>query len=332
MIDLHLHLDGSLDAEEIWYLASLANISLPVDDVQKLLPLLSVTGECQSLGEYLEKFDLPLLVLQSKETITHAVYSLIEKLAKQGLCYAEIRFAPQLHLKNGLTQKEVVHAAVEGMQRGNRDFGFSSQLILCCMRGNDNYLQNLETVQTAKAFLGKGVCGVDIAGNEAAYPTKDFANIFAFARQQQIPFTIHAGEAAGADSVRTAVHFGAVRIGHGIHAIEDKALLKLLQERNVMLELCYTSNLQTKAVKTPAEYPLMTFLNQGIGVTLNTDNMVVSNTTLKQEYQLVKQLYSLSDQQLKEIAFHAAAGAMISESEKSQLKEKIQDQFDQWIA
>ncbi len=331
MIDLHLHLDGSLDAEEILYLASLSNLPLPATDARGLTEMLSVTGECKSLGEYLEKFQLPLAVLQTEEAIEHAVYSLIGKLSKQGLCYAEIRFAPQLHLQNGLTQIQVVAAAVGGLQKGNTAFRFASQLILCCMRGDGNFAENMETVKVAADYFQKGVCAIDLAGNEAVYATGNFQPVFAYAKERNVPFVIHAGEAAGPESVRAAVEFGAVRIGHGIRAVEDRELLALLREKHIPLELCYTSNLQTKAVQTPAEYPLMNFLEDGIAVTLNTDNMVVSNTSLKQEYQRIKDLYALNNIQLRCIAFHAVRGALVSETEKLQLQEIVENTFDAWM-
>lgn len=331
MIDLHLHLDGSLEPLEILKLANISNVLLPTNDINELRELLTVQNDCTSLSEYLEKFALPQMVLQTKETIEESVYMVVVKLAKQGLCYAEIRFAPQLHLQNGLTQKQVVFAAVKGLKRGIDTSGMQCQLILCCMRGAENHRENIETVYVAKEFLGKGVCAVDLAGNETAYPTRLFADIFKQAKKDNIPITIHAGEAAGANSIKEALDLGATRIGHGIHAIEDEEVLNQLKTKGVVLETCFTSNLQTKAVKNIDEYPILKFKDLGILTTVNTDNMTVSGTSLKKEYTLLKNLFSLTDETLKELALIATTAAFLPEENKSILRKTITSTFLTWL-
>ena len=332
MIDLHLHLDGSLAPEDMLPLAQCAGITLPHRDADLLRPLLEVAPDCRNLGEYLQKFDLPLQVLQTEESLSLSIYLLLKRLAGQGLCYGEIRFAPQLHQNQGLTQQQVVTAAAAGLNRGIAEFGMPAQLILCCMRGDDNRDANLETVRMAKAFLGKGVCAVDLAGNEAAYPTEDFADIFALAGELDVPIIIHAGEAAGPESVRQALALGARRIGHGIHSVEDEALLSLLQEKQIPLELCFTSNLQTKAVACPEAYPLTRLISRGIPVTINTDNMTVSGTSLKQEYRLLREALHLSIDTLQALACNAADAAFLPEGEKNKLKAQIARDFSQWLS
>ncbi len=330
MIDLHLHLDGSLSPEDVLCLAKAADIRLPREDAESLRPLLEVTPDCRNLGEYLEKFDLPLQVLQREETVAQAVYLLLGRLAEQGLIYGEIRFAPQLHLLSGLTQQQVVAAAAKGLERGIAEFGMPAQLILCCMRGDANLAANLETIRVAKEFLGKGVCAVDLAGNEAAYPTEDFTAVFSLAREMQIPIIIHAGEAAGAESVRQALKLGAKRIGHGIRSVEDSNLLGLLANRQTPLELCYTSNLQTKAVEETA-YPICRLLNAGISITINTDNMTVSGTNLHREYTLLRDTFGLTEQSLQAIACNAAGAAFAPIDVKEKLKGQIAEAFTGWL-
>lgn len=331
MIDLHLHLDGSLAPEEVPVLASMSGVSLPTENVEELRNLLMVQPDCRNLGEYLEKFELPLQVLQTAETLELSVCGLVKRLAGQGLCYAEIRFAPQLHTRRGLTQRAVTQAAVCGLKKGIKESGMPANLILCCMRGKDNVAENRETVCVAGEFLGKGVCALDLAGNEAAFPTRDFADIFSEANRQGIPVIIHAGEAAGAESVRSALEFGAVRIGHGIHAMDDPALLEELKERNTVLEMCYSSNLQTKAVDAPEDYPLAAFAEEGIRISVNTDNMTVSDTTLWREYDRLKRQFSLGEKILKSIALNAVQGAFVTEGEKEKLREQIDQNFAGWL-
>ncbi len=331
MIDLHLHLDGSLSPEDILALAKVSHIPLPCDDAASLRPLLQVDADCRNLGEYLEKFDLPLQVLQTENAISYAVYALVQRLAAGGLVYGEIRFAPQLHQARGLSQQQVAAAAVEGLEKGVAEFGIPAQLILCCMRGENNTAANMETVRVAKEFLGKGVCAVDLAGNEAAYPTESFGDIFALAKSLEVPFIIHAGEAAGPESVWQAIELGAKRIGHGIRSIEDPALVAVLGKKKIPLETCFTSNLQTKATSAPESYPLPAFLEQELIVTVNTDNMTVSGTDLRQEYRLLRETFGFSDDTLQAIACNAADGAFLSAEQKAQLKKQIAQHFSAWI-
>ncbi len=331
MIDLHLHLDGSLNPADMVELARLSRVTLPVTDTDEIQKLMMVEPGCTNLGEYLEKFDLPIQVLQTKESLEYAVYRLVVRLQSQGLCYAEIRFAPQFHMRQGLTQREVVEAAVAGLHKGIKESGMPAQLILCCMRGEQNHAENVTTVEIAEEFLKKGVCAIDLAGNEAAYPTKDYFDLFELAKARKMPVIIHAGEAAGAESVRQAIEAGAFRIGHGTHAVEDIQLFEKLREQGIALELCYTSNLQTRAVDAPENYPLGMFLDNGIAVTINTDNMTVSGTTLKKEYQLLEKQFALKPDEMQKFAENAAEAAFLNEEEKNKLKEQIRHSFVSWL-
>ena len=332
MIDLHLHLDGSLTSEDILVLAEMSGVALPCSDAETLRPMLQAEPDCESLTEYLEKFDLPLQVLQTEQTITLAVYRLMKRLAKDGLVYAEIRFAPQLHLSQGLTQQQVVAAAAKGLNRGVSEFEISAQLILCCMRMADNRTKNEETVRVAKEFIGKGVCAVDLAGAEAAFPTESFSDIFMLAKDLDVPFIIHAGEAAGAHSVWTALELGARRIGHGVRSAEDAALMAILAEKKIPMEMCFTSNLQTKAVANKEDYPLCRFGEQGIVVTVNTDNMTVSGTDLVTEYRLLQKAFGLSENTLVQLACNGAEAAFLCVEKKQSLKERIQECFSSWFS
>lgn len=331
MIDLHLHLDGSLNPKNILSMAKMAGVELPYSDEEVIRTKMMVEPDCTNLGEYLEKFDLPLQLLQTTECIEYAVYELMRDLKEQGLCYAEIRYAPQLHMQKGLTQREVIEATIRGRNKGIEDFGIHTNLILCCMRGDQNFAENKETVTIAEKYIGKGVCAVDLAGNESAYPTETFREIFAIAKEKGIPTVIHAGEAAGAESIWQALELGAVRIGHGIHAIEDRELMRVLNEKNIYLEMCYSSNLQTKTVDKAEDYPIIQFVSEGLGITLNTDNLTVSNTTLKREYELIQKQFDLGDDVLLQIALNSVDASFASESEKEELKKYIIDNLSIWL-
>ena len=279
--------------------------------------------DCGSLNEYLEKFDLPLMVLQTKEAIRKGMYTLLCSLREQGMLYAEVRFAPQSHLRKGLTQEEVVKAAVLGMQEAAAGSFFKAKLILCCMRGTDNLEANKKTIETAAAYLGRGVAAVDLAGAEALYPTADFEELFVYAKSLGVPYTIHAGEADGPESIEAALRLGAARIGHGVRAQEDEGLLALLKERQIPLEMCPTSNVQTKAVGSFREHPILKYLRSGLKVTLNTDNMTVSDTTIEREFSRLSGELGMTAEEHRQLLYHAADAAFLTEEERGRMKDVI---------
>lgn len=324
MIDLHLHFDGSLLARTVLELAKEQGIALPSEEPDELKLFLAAPADCGSLNEYLEKFDLPLLVLQTREAIRKGMYTLVSSLKEQGMLYAEIRFAPQLHTKKGLTQEQVVKAALQGLQEAAAGSFFKAKLILCCMRGADNREENLLTVRTAAAFLGRDVAALDLAGAEALYPTADYGEVFALAKELSVPFTIHAGEADGPESIRAALRMGASRIGHGVRAEEDSELLEELKERQIPLEMCPSSNVQTKAVPSLSEHPVLSYLRRGLLVTVNTDNMTVSDTTIEREFRLLKEELGMTPEERRQLLLNAADAAFLTAEERWRLKDVIE--------
>lgn len=304
--ELHLHLDGSLRPETVWELAKEQGIRLPAESAEEVKYKMEVPEDCRTLEEYLERFDLPLLVLQRADAIERVTYELVEDLAKEGVDYAEIRFAPQLSVNGGLTQDEVVEAAIRGAERGMKTYPeIRVGLILCCMRGADNEALNMQTVETAKKYLGPVVCAVDIAGAEGLFPTENFAPVFAKVREYGIPMTIHAGEAAGPDSMKTALSFGTKRIGHGVAAINDPELIRRLIDENVTLEVCVTSNYHTKIVPAIEMHPIHKLLDEGVHVTVNSDNRTCSRTTLQKEKEVLKEQLGFSDEEIEKMQEYA---------------------------
>ena len=204
-IDLHLHLDGAITMDIAKKLAALQKIKLPAENDEQLKKLLTVPDTCTSLNDFLKCFTLPDALMMTQEGISEAVYLVAENIRQQGVIYAEIRFAPQNHTENGMSQEEAVQAALEGLKRTE----LKANIILCCMRGEGNEEANYETLELTKKYLVEdgGVTGMDLAGAEALYPTSKYAALFAKAREYGIPFTIHAGEAAGAESVRCAIEY-----------------------------------------------------------------------------------------------------------------------------
>lgn len=312
LIELHLHLDGALSIDNCKKIAKIQNMDIPGDvEINNMM----IAKDCKDLNEFLTKFEFPLSLLQTTEGIKNAVKNLQDELLEQGIIYAEIRFAPQLHTRAGLSQEEVVKAAIEGLKK-------PYNLILCCMRGN-NYDENIKTIELAKKYLNKGVCAIDLAGAEGLYPTKDYEDIFKYANELGIPFTIHAGEADGPISVYDAIRFGAKRIGHGVRSIEDSNLIKLLKEKNITLEICPTSNICTSIYNEISDIPIKDFIDNGINITINTDDPIICNTNLRKELLLVKNTFNLTDENLVKLQINAINASFASEEVKEKLIKEV---------
>ena len=323
-IDLHCHLDGSITLDIARKLAKLQNIELPASD-EELESKLSVPESCESLNEFLECFALPCSLMQTKEGITESVRLVQEKNKEQGVAYLELRFAPQKHCDNGLTQRDAIEAALAGLKMCD----LHTNLILCLMRGNDNAKENMETVELAKEYLVKdgGVVAVDLAGAEALFPTAGFATPFAKAKEYGIPFTIHAGEADGAKSVHDALDFGAKRIGHGVRTKEDPALLEYVIKNKIPLEMCPNSNRQTNAVDDMTKYPIMNYLAKGVKVTINTDDPAICRTNIAKEFKYLEKNFGITAADEKVMLLNSAEAAFTDDATKAALKKAIESAF-----
>lgn len=329
-VDLHLHLDGSVKPGTVIELARETGGTLPTWEPELLLPYLQVTGECKSLAEYLNKFHLIGQFLHTPSSLVRVAYEVVEQAAAHHCMYIEVRFAPQLHRKLGLTVEDTIRYVLEGLMQGERDFGVTARCIAICLRGHSEEL-NREVIRAAALFMGKGVVAVDLAGAEAVYPPELYRDIFAMARERSLPITIHAGEAAGAASVKSAVEkLGASRIGHGVRMKEDLYVFELIKNKQIPLELCPISNLQTKASNSWDTYPLREYFEQGIMVTVNTDNLTVSNTTITNEYRNLRDQLGFLEEELCRIALNGAHAAFLEGREKKQLLACMESRIDCW--
>ncbi len=320
-IDLHLHLDGAITAPIAMELAKEQGISLPAETEEELQKLISVPKGCGSLNDFLKCFELPLSLLQTREGIRRAVRLVLEEQQREGVIYAEIRFSPQLHTRRGLSQEEVLRAALEGLQ----DAPIPANFILACMRGAGNQSENKENLELAGRFLTKdgGVTAVDLAGAEALFPTRDYMELFQKARENGIPMTIHAGEADGRDSVRAAIAMGAVRIGHGVRTGNDPEILEEIRSRGITLEMCPTSNRCTKSIGNMEEYPLIPYLKSGIRVTVNTDDPAIEGTTIAQEFRFLREHFGLTEEQERVLLQNAAEAAFTTKERREKLRNSL---------
>lgn len=319
-VDLHLHLDGSVNPKSAYEMAKerkLLIADMPFEQFRKGMVL---EEEIESLYDYLKKFDVPTAILQDTEALERVSSELVLHLADLGLCYAEIRFAPQLHTKKGCTQREIVESVIRGAKRAMQQKTTIQVGILLCtmtlMTVEQNQKENLETVELAKEFLGQGVVGLDMAGAEGIVPLIKRKPLFSRAKELNIPFTIHAGEVECAENVKTAIEFGARRIGHGHHCIDDENVLRLVLETKTPLEICITSNIQCKNQPSYEAHPIKSLYEMGAAVTMNTDNMVLSNVTLDSEYAIAQKVYGFTKLDLITLNENSIRASFLSEAEK----------------
>lgn len=310
-IELHCHLDGSVRPSTVSEI-----LNIPLDEVERQM---CFKESRKDLNEYLSKFDLPLSIMQDKSGLKRVSKELAEDLMKDNIIYAEVRFAPHKSTLNGLTLDEVVDSVLEGF---NEVSGIKIKVILCMMR-NFDYDKNLEVIDLAEKYLDKGVCAIDLAGAEGLYPTSDFEDLFIEARKRHIPFTIHAGEADGVDSIKSAIRFGTKRLGHGVRVVDDIDLLEFTCNNQILFEVCPTSNIQTGASVSYKEHQLRTLFNEECDCLINTDNRTVSNTTLNKEISIMmeNQGFNLSD--IKAMIKRSVKYTFLSKEEQEDLMKKL---------
>ncbi len=305
-VELHLHLDGSLSHS--FYKTMTQEIGLAMTD-EEIRSAVTVPENCTSLVEYLRRFELPTKILQTARALTLATLDLIRQLEAQDVFYAEIRFAPQLHTNCGLTQQQAVEAVLKGVELAKQEQLQIQIGILLCMMVTGTEAANRETAELAVAYKNKGIAGLDLAGAEGAVPMIQFKPLFQIAYDAALPFTIHAGECGDYENINQAISFGARRIGHGCAALFSEDCMNLIQREGITLEMCPTSNIQTKAVPSLEEHPIKQFLRRGLLVTVNTDNMTASNTTLTKEYQELKKHLQLTNADLQTVNENALKAA-----------------------
>ena len=321
LVDLHVHLDGSIPLPAAAQLAADAGLDFSLAELQKKM---QVPAHCQDLNQYLATFELPLKLMQSAQGIRTVAKAFHEQLDTEGVLYAEPRFAPGSLTAGGLSQQEVLEAALAGRADFYAEHPQSelhTAYIVCAMRGTGEELKhkNEESIDLAAAYLRNGVVAADLAGAEALFATENFSSLFAEAQRKDVPFTIHAGEAAGPESIKAALRLGAQRIGHGVRSLEDAGVIQDLKATKVALEICPTSNLQTRIFESIERFPLEQLLDAGLTVTINTDNMTVSNTTLSHEFELLQQRCGLDKNTARELAENAARAVFSDSSEKDRL-------------
>ena len=311
-IELHVHLDGSLNIDKI--------SEITKEDKKVLEEKMTAGEKLSSLKDYLDKFDYAVSLLQIPDLIRKLTSSLREDLIKDNVIYAEVRYAPLKHISY-ISMDEFIDIVYEEL---NKDKKLKVKLILCMMR-NDSKLNNMKVINLAKKHLKKEVVGIDLAGNEDSYPTKDFKDLFDYANELKIPITIHSGESTNYKEVEAALNMHAKRIGHGIRSIDNFDLINKLKDNNILLELCPTSNVQTNSVDIYKNHPIKLFSLLGVTYSINTDNRLVSEIDLSREYKKLIDNRLVTIEGIIKSNLNAIKYSFLTEEEKVTLFKKYND-------
>ncbi len=308
--ELHCHLDGSVRPQTLLDLAREYGQPMPRQDAESLGAYMLVS-DGHSLEDYLQRFSVTLSVMQTAESLDRIAYELAIDAAADGVRYLEVRYAPILNVRHGLSLGDAVQASVRGLQRAEQEVGIVARVIICGIRSMAPDV-SVELAELAVAFRGQGVVGFDLAGGEAGHPAAAHREAFAHAHRHDLACTCHAGEGDGPESVRQALHTCCVdRIGHGTRIFEDPSLLDYVNDRRVPIEICLTSNIQTRAASSYDTHPLRTYYDRGLNVVLNTDNRLMSGTTLTDEYERAAQHLGFSFDELARMALNGFESAFL---------------------
>jgi len=328
--DLHVHLDGSLRVKTAIELAQANNIKLPSNNEDDVRNYLSVKGQVENLKTYLEKFDFTLQLMQDYDSIRRIAYELAEDAAQENITYMEVRYAPILHQQKGLSLEQIVDAVLDGLREAEHKFPIRCGVIICSIRSIDP-ATSVRLAELTVQYKRKGVVGFDLAGGEYDNPAKDHAKAFYVVRKHCVNCTVHAGEAYGPDSIHQAIHAcGAHRIGHGTRLIEDEDLLNYVCDHRIPLEVCLKSNVQTKTVLRIEHHPFKKYLDRQLRVTLNTDNRLISDTTMTDELWLAVQTWNLDFAQVKKIILNGFKSLFIPFAEKSRIYNEAKNRLNEF--
>lgn len=316
--ELHVHLDGSLRPATLAELARERGAPLPVYDEMALRTHMLVS-DASNLEEYLDRFALTLSVMQDAEALERISYELALDHAEENVRYVEVRFCPALCTRDGLTSEEVLDAALSGLRQAEEETGIRTGVIVCALRTLDPTV-SMEMAEAAVAYKDRGVCAFDLAGAEAGFPVEDHVAAFDYAREHGLCITVHAGEGYGPASIEQAVELARTnRIGHGTRLEEAPDLLECVRDRGIALEICMTSNVQTRVAADYESHPLRRYFEQGLRVSLCTDNRLMSGVTLTDEYRHARDAQGFTREELIRVARMGFESAFTDEAARADL-------------
>lgn len=317
-IELHCHLDGSMNLDVTKEL--LKEIGKTYEDAQ-LMNMLQAPEDCPSLADYLTRFDLPISLIQTKNGLRKSAKAVALDAATENVKYIEVRFAPTFSTNEGLSIRDIIESVQIGLKEAEAEADIKTGIIVCAMRHLPMEI-NLAMLKEARELYGAGVVACDLAGDEKAFPTRNFVEFFETAKKLGVPYTIHSGECGSVENIRVALELGAKRLGHGIAMGRDLDLMKECARRGIGVELCPSSNLQTKAITSFDEYPLRSFMAAGIPISINTDNRMVSGTTIVREFARVAEKFAITEEELAKIYRDSVEKSFATEEIKHDLLKK----------
>lgn len=325
--ELHVHLDGSLRPATMLDLARTARVTLPSTDVEQLRRFMLVS-DARNLEDYLKRFDVTVSLLQTPEAIERVAWEMVEDAARDNLRYMEVRYDPHLSTHGGLSMDQVVAAERRGFARGERDFGIRTGIINCTLRHYDP-ARSVEIAEHSVRCIGQGVVAFDLAGGEAGRMPGRHGAAFDIALAGNLGITVHAGEAAGAESVAEAIRrCHAMRIGHGTRLREDPALQNFVRDRQILIETNITSNLQTRVVRDASEHPVRGYFDAGLAVTLCTDSWLMSGVSLTDEYWLAHRSLGFTEEEIHRMILNGFAAAFLPWPDRQALLARVSAELE----
>ena len=324
-VELHRHLEGCISAELLLQIAREYEVNLPTRKLEELRPLIQVEGNAGSLKAFLDKFYWLGKAFPTLEAVERVAYYVCRDCARDNIRYVEIRFSPLfMSLEIHHSWEELLHSVLKGTRRAEKEFDIETGLIVGISRSNP-LDQALRVVDVACEYSGLGVVGVDLFGDEAAYPPELFSPAFRVAREGGLNVTVHAGEGGGETNIRSAIHeLGAQRIGHGIKIVNGKRLMEWVRDKGIPLEISLTSNVKTGTVPSLREHPLRRLYDYGIKVSLNTDDPAICDTTLSREYQLAMEYQGFTFSEIKGLVLSALEQSFLPDYRRQPLRARLE--------
>lgn len=328
-VDLHRHLEGSIEPETLISIAKRKGIKLPSYDPAELKPYLQVTDQDKTLLDFIKKFETIGKAFTDKEAIEEITYEAANDASKDNVKYVEFRFSPvYMASQYGLKEKDVINGVLDGVKKAKENFDIDIKLIMIAERQMGH--EHAEHVsKLAQEYMDQGVVGLDLANDEFNYPPGPYAEVFRKAKEAGLHITVHAGEAGGADNVRVSVEdLKADRIGHGVRTEQDPKVEQMIKEKGIPLEMCPTSNVQTGATESLEKHPFKRYYEQDIPVTINTDDPGVSDITLTDDYQKMVNQFGFSIDDVEKFVMNGIDAAFLPKEEREAMRAKYKKEFD----
>jgi adenosine deaminase len=326
-VELHLHLEGAIPIETLFNLIQRQGKEASIKTLDDLRRKLAYTD----FAHFIEVWTWKNTFIKEEKDFEEIAYRVLDNLNKQNVKYVEVFYSPGDYWRQSLSVQGITECLIKGKERAYRDFGIQSELIIDLIRdhGPDRSMQYIEEVMP---YLGRGVIGIGLGGSEQSFPADSYAFVYQEAKERGFRLTAHAGEVAGANSIWAVVNkLGVERIGHGVRAYEDPQLVSLLKERQIPLEICVISNVRTGVCKSVETHPIKKYFQQGLMVTVNSDDPTMFNTSISQEYSALVQKLGFTVSDLKRLTLNGIDASFMSDGDKKLMKLQFEKEWEQLL-